>query len=282
MNKLLLQVLVILLLTISISAQENQPKLIDEFGSVYLDEFRMRVTNLALEVKNTPKSKALVRIAGGQKNEFSSPYVWGSFTKSVWKFFIKFPPEDLSIQFCNINKEPLRIKFYAVRENDKIEACDENLTTPKETVLFETAYFNDAVFDVPQIPFNSFENEYPATEYSVGAYSEFGQIVLKKFLKDSPQSKVYVIAYRITNFERDENGKIITKKTSGLDNKSYSRKMIQAVRKELIKNGFSAWQIVALDGGYVNGNERRLEFWFVPKGGEIPKPKPDYFPKKVR
>jgi hypothetical protein len=36
-----------------------------------------------------------------------------------------------------------------------------------------------------------------------------------------------------------------------------------------------------IEGGYVNGSERESEFRFVPKGGEIPKPKPDHFPKKV-
>ncbi len=45
--------------------------------------------------------------------------------------------------------------------------------------------------------------------------------------------------------------------------------MIQTARNELIRKGFKPSQIEAIDGGYVNG-ERRLEFWFVPKDGEIP------------
>ena len=106
--------------------------------------------------------------------------------------------------------------------------------------------------------------------------------VLKRLLNNAPESKLYVIAYLQTNFEEDEAGKIIIGKPSRVDKKSYANKMFRAARKELLENGFSPSQIVTINGGYVNGNARRLEFWFVPQGGEIPKPKPDYVSKKRR
>ena len=60
--------------------------------------------------------------------------------------------------------------------------------------------------------------------------------------------------------------------------------MMQAAKNELIKNGFKNSQIVLIDGGYRSSEmnsegERKLEFYFVPNGGEIPKPTPDYFQK---
>ncbi len=55
--------------------------------------------------------------------------------------------------------------------------------------------------------------------------------------------------------------------------------MILNAKKELIKNGIKSSQIETIKSGYSNG-KRRLEFWLVPKGGEIPKLKSNYFPKK--
>ncbi|HEY0460723.1 MAG TPA: hypothetical protein VGC97_16415 [Pyrinomonadaceae bacterium] len=282
MKKLILHSLFVLVLAISISAQteENKPKLIGEFGTMPLDEMRFRVGELTREVNKLPNSKALIKIYGGQEYSFTSAYVRGSLMKSIWGNFVKYPAEKLLIQFCNINKEPIRTEFFVVRENDEVEPCDENLIVPKETVLFESAYFESNDFAVPKIPFNSVENEYPSVEDTVGAYSEFALNILNSFLKDSPQRKVYIIAYLQTNFEEDKNGKIIIGKPGGSDKKSYAQKMFRAARKELLKNGFSPSQIMTIDGGYVDGNGRRLEFWFVPAGGIIPKPKPDYFPKK--
>ena len=101
-------------------------------------------------------------------------------------------------------------------------------------------------------------------------------------MKDSPGSKVYIIVYLNADFEMVKNDRIITRKKPALDQKSYARKMIQAAHSVLLKNGFTASQIVFIDGGYLNGNGRRLEFWFVPQGGVIPKPKPDYIPKKAK
>lgn len=197
--------------------------------------------------------------------------------KAVWENNLKHPPEKLLIQFCNINKEPIQTKFFIVRENDKVEICDENLTVPKETVLFENVYFYSSEFKL--IPLESIVVEYG---FGDGEYSAYAQKVLKKMLKESPESKIYIITYLKTEIVTDENGKIIAKNKGGFDKQSVSKRMVKAVRAELIKNGFSPSQIVIFEGGYVNGSERKSEFWFVPKGGEIPKPKPDYVPKKAK
>jgi hypothetical protein len=57
--------------------------------------------------------------------------------------------------------------------------------------------------------------------------------------------------------------------------------MLLNAKTKFIKNGINPAQIETINGGYVD-DKRRLEFWFVPKGGEIPKPKPDYFPKRLK
>jgi len=276
MKKIISHILVVLLLIISISAQDNQPKLIDEFGKTSLEDMMARVIYLGGEMAKSPNSKILVKIYGGRQTSFASPYVYASLIKGYWGNTVKFPPEKLVIQFCNINNEPFRMRFYLADANNNLVNCEEKLLVPKETVLFETAEFYDS-----QITFDSIENSYIELDSS-GEYSAYAQDALKKMLKESPESKVYLIAYLQTNFKTDYKGKIISRKTNNLDKKYLAQQMIRAARKELLKNGVSASQIGAIDGGYVNGNERRLEFWFVPKGGEIPKPKPDYLSKKAK
>jgi len=272
-------VLTILLFAISIAAQENQPQLVDEFGKLSMDDLLGRITNFAMEVNKTPNSKALVRISGGDKDYFGLPYALGSLIKSGWENNRKQPADKLSIQFCNVNEEPINTRFFIVGENDRVETCNENLIIPKQTVRFENVSYID-YFVAPENTFDSIEVTYLPTESSPIQYSKFVLNIVKGFLKDSPESKVYIIAYLQTNFDENENDKIIVGKAGRLDKKSYAAKMFRAARGELIKNGFSPSQIVTIEGGYVNGNGRRLEFWFVPKGGEIPKPKPDYVPKR--
>ena len=280
MKKVVLQILVVFLLAVSISAQveENQPGLIDEWGKVNLEEIMAQLNSLTIELEKKTNTKLFIKIYGGDANYFSSPYLRGSLITSFLRNNMKLAPEKYSIEYCNVNKGELWTKFFILPQNEQPSKCEENLELPATTVLFERVYF---LF--PDFKLKSLENSSVYIDSSAGGeYSEISQGILKRLLNSSPESKVYIIAYLQTNFEIDENGKTITKKTSGLDKKWFAKSMTQAARTELIKNGFLPSQIVTIDGGYINGNERRLEFWFVPKGGEIPKPQPDYIPRKVK
>ena len=279
MKIIVLQILAIFIFTVSIAAQDkdSQPELVDEFGNVSLEDRFARMDALAFEIKQTPNSKALVRLYGGDKRYFAFPYVYGSLMRSMWNTR-RYSPEKLTIRFCNINNEPFSTKFFKVRENDQVENCDENLTIPKETILFDEILFFSPTFKLNPWESGGFDVVGPQE----GEYSQFARDVLKKFLNDSPENKVYVIAYRKTNFETDDSGKVTSKRLKNLDPKSFADKMIRNARNNLIKDGIPAKQIVVVNGGFINSTERELEFWFVPKGGEIPKPKPDYLPKKNR
>ncbi len=282
MKKVFLQILFGLFATLAVFSQESNLKPIDEFGEIYLDEFRFRIESAGRELEKTPNSKVLVRIYGGNKRGFAQPYIYGSLIKSVWKNYLKIPSEKLSIQFCNVNNETLLMRYYLAQANARLDTCEENLKMPQESVLFETSFFDVTDFSVARIDFDSIENDYPSIEGTRGNYSEFAQNILKKLLKNSPESRVYIIGYLNTNFETDNDNKVIAKNLGNLDKKSRLNKMFQAMRREFLKNGFSSSQIKTIDGEYVKNNGRRLEFWFVPKGGEIPKPKPDYIVRKNR
>lgn len=272
-------VLFILFLAVSIAAQENRPRLIDEIGKLPSEELQARIGAWGIEAGKSADSRVLVRISGGAKSEFASAYVFGSVIKSIWNNSLKYRPETLLIQVCGIDNEPVQAQVFAVGEKDKAESCEDSPNAPTATVLFETADFKTILAGSSEVEFNAIESNFTVPEGSDGEYSEFAQNVLKKFLNDSPASRLYIISYLNTNFETDESGKVISGKPNKPDKKSISRKMIRSAKNELLKKGFSAAQIVTLDGGYVNGNGRRLEFWFVPEGGAIPRPKPEYLPK---
>jgi hypothetical protein len=276
MKKLISLVSVVLLLAVSIAAQveDNKPKFVDEFGKMPLDEMKMRIDSLARDMKSTPNSKALIRIYGGQDVYFGRPYVLASVMKAIWENNLEYPPEELQIQFCSINNDPIFTRFFIVRENDKPDVCDENVTVPKQAVLIDTVEFYTVKFKLVAIDNLAIDFGYSDS----GEYSLFSQDVLKKLLNDFPESHLYLIAYLKANSLDD--GNVIKKKKGRPDSKLLAKRMFQSAKSYLIKNGVAASQIVTINGGYKSGFLRSLEFWFVPAGGEIPKPKPDYFPKK--
>lgn len=154
--------------------------------------------------------------------------------------------------------------------------CGKTFEIPKQSVVFDRASFYTG--DSKLIPLEDFS--IGIGEAADGQYSRSAWKAIKGVLDKSPESKVYVIVYLGTNPEtvfEDENRKTIIK----LDRKSLADRMLLNAKKELVKNGIKSSQIETIKGGYMNG-KRRLEFWFVPKGGEVPKPKPDYYPKKKR
>ncbi len=71
MKKIFLYILIAISLTLSISAQENQLKLIDSFNRTNLEELRSRFNSVGLEMVKTPNSKMLVKIYGGESEEFA-------------------------------------------------------------------------------------------------------------------------------------------------------------------------------------------------------------------
>jgi hypothetical protein len=279
MKKIIPHVLVILFSAVSIAAQDNQPKLIDEFGKTSLEDMMARVVHLGSETSKSPNLRALIRIYGGKEKSFAFPYVYGSLIKGYWQNTVKFPPEKLIIQFCNINNEPFWMKSYLVQENNNLETCEENLSAPNETTLFETSTFYDS-----KIKFTPIEEDYVEID-GWGEYSVYAQNILKRLLDYSSESKIYLVGYLGTNFfesfKPNNKGEYEKKENRNLDKPNKLMRAFQQVETELIKNGINKSRIIKINGGY-RDSALEIEFWFVPDGGAIPKPKPDYVPKKKR
>ena len=285
MRKVISQILAVLLFVVSVSAQENKPKLIDEFGRLTAEDNFLRLDFLALELKKNEDLKGVIRIYGGGENCFLCHYGQGSYMTAIIKSRIfgsekdsveKYPLFDkYSIEYCNGN-EDLRVQLYLMPPKSTLPACNQTLEIPKRSVLFQTIYFfsNNQITPLENTLIDSVS---PADgEYSLKALKE-----VKNILDKETESKIYIVVYLGTNLEPgyfDKKKGFVEKEIRKLDKKSLAKKLIQNAKAEFVKNGIKSSQIETIEGGYVD-DKRKIELWFVPKSGEIPRPKPDYFPK---
>lgn len=276
MRKLILQILTVLVFTTSVFSQTNSenPIIVDEFGLLPLDDLMVRLDAAVYELQNRNGDKLQIKIYGGDADYLARPYVFGSILEGFLKVNRKLSSERFFIEQCNVNKEDIRTQIYVVPQGGKLSKCDENLEIPTKTVLFNSLYFYSK-----EITFVPVEDSELDIMGSVGDYSRSAFAVLKKILENSHDSKIYLVSYLQVSYETNDDGKIIKK---NVDKKSLAGKMRQTVKDGMVKIGFDATRIEFVEGGYKTGDyERRMEIWFVPKNGEIPKPKPDYFPKKI-
>lgn len=285
MKKITLHILAVLLFVVSVSAQENKPRLIDEFGWLNAEENFAQLDSLAIELKKNEGLKGVIRIYGGGETCFLCHYSQGSYMTAIIKSRIflseknsveKYPLFDKSsIEYCNGN-EDLRVQLYLMPPESTLSACSQTLEIPKHSVLFQTIYF----FSNNQI--TPLENKFvDSTSPADGGYSLKALKEVKNILDKETESKIYIVVYLGTNLEQgyyDKKKGYVEKEIRKLDKKSLAKRLIQNAKAEFLKNGIKSSQIETIEGGYVDG-KRKLEIWFVPQGGEIPKREPDYFPR---
>lgn len=275
MKKIILEVLIVFILSAYTFAQSAEQKItmLDEFGKVSLEDLAARLDYLRNELEKNPTNKAVIKIYGGQEDFFAFPYIRGAVVKAYLKNNRKLSVENFSIQFCNVNQESIRTQFFLVEKNEQIALCNESLTVPEKTVLFENLYFYfDSTFSSKK-PFE--ETFIDVVGSSEQEYSQTSQNALLNLLRKSPESKIYLIGYLGTNFYTRGNGEEVRK----LDKPKTLNKIFKQIETEFIQSGIDASRIIKINGGYQD-SAKNVEIWFAPKDGEVPKPKPDYFPKK--
>lgn len=282
MKKLISQILFILLLAVSIKAQteEQKPVLLDEFGRLNLESTAARLDFFLSKLLETPSANGVIRIYGESENCFLCRYHFGSVINAYLKNTRKFSTEKYSIEYCDEKTDDLRVTLYLLPPGASLPKCGEAVEMPKNSASFGKVHFFYNSNKLSPLEDTYIDVVGPANgEYSVDVLKK-----VKNLLDKSPESKVYIIVYLGTNFEHgyyDKKKGFVEQEIRKLDKKSLAQKLIQNAKTEFIKNGIKSSQIETIEGGYVD-DRRKLEFWFVPKGGEIPKPEPDYFPEKTR
>jgi hypothetical protein len=108
MKKQLFSFLLLLLLFSSVSAQDKEARLVDEFGRIQCEDLRMRLDNFLVNLQNSPQSRGHIIVYDGKhsfydyrkkdpKLEYRLP-IFGEATLLTQQMlthfkFRKFPPE---------------------------------------------------------------------------------------------------------------------------------------------------------------------------------------------
>ncbi|MCA1625826.1 MAG: hypothetical protein LC768_16735 [Acidobacteria bacterium] len=273
MKKFISQIFTVLFLATAIFAQgeEQKPIEIDDFGTLPLGDLSARMDGFRNAFKNSKNSSALIKIYGGTKEWLSLPYI----RKAIFEAYFlnlnrEIEKDKLIIQLCDVGEPEIRTQFFLIPQGVKIEKCEENFSPPKTTALIKSEW----LFPL------AYTDDYLGTRGIDEATTEALYSFITRLVKKSPESKVYIIGYAGRFFESagDESEKEVV---SGIDSIKVNDKALKQIKNAILRKGIIASRIIAVRGGYKD-NHREVEFWFVPKGGEIPKPKPDYFPKKKR
>lgn len=188
----------------------------------------------------------------------------------------KINAEKIKVQNCDSEKDYVVVEFFLVLQDSDIPKCNDELPIPKDTVLFTVWNYKN--------PYIYYDDPYEI----VGAdnfIAESARKVLKELSDKSPESKIYLIGYLGTNpyseGKKNEKGEWEDVEIRKPDKPAQIKKMLREVESNYVKSGIIASKIVKIEGGYQEGT-RNIKVYFVPKGGEIPKPQPNYFPEKTK
>lgn len=258
-------VTIIFSLAMCISAAGQEAKLFDEFGKITTEDLMARLDGLRGELYRTEGSVALLRTYRQEKNYLGFP----SRDLARMKVYLtnqKVDEKKIAVQECDGSTDP-KYQFYIVPASTLVTDCPNTLTIPKETTLFDSYFYwrkNDVIDDCCSIEGSDISG-------AVASLRTFANL-----LQNSPASRAYVIAYNGTNVWGYNN-----KTLRPLEKPGTATRTAVNAKKFLIESGIGATRIVAINGGYRDSN-RNVELWFVPEGGTIPKPTPNYFPRKLK
>ncbi len=264
MKKFISQVLVILLLTISIFAQsDNAPRIIDEFGSTSLEEQEVRSHTFSIEIQHNPNAIGHIKIFRKKGSSQISAYRFATRFKTYLTKISKISPDRIITEQCGVEDE-IRVQFLIVPQKAEYKPCVEDLSFDlSKTFLFDSYWYSTE---------NDFEGCCVIGQFDKEEAETSVQIVAD-ILKKTPESKVRLIAYKCERC-RTENGDLKP------DSLRVTNEMLKEAKKVLAKNGVNSSRIITAKGK--SKENRIVEIWFISKGSEIPKQKPESFPKKKR
>ena len=275
MKNSVFQIFILFFLSSFVFAQsDNTPRIVDELGVANLEDLESRTHNFSIELNLNPTAVGHIKIFRRKNSSPISAYRYAARIKTYLTKIVKISPDRVVTEQCGEENE-IRTQFLIVPSNANYENCSEELPFDKsKTFLFDSYEYR--------------------TDDDLGSCCVIGEFqeeeaieslnLFSNFLKQSPHSKAYLLMYlspsTATIVSISKSGKETVKPYSATDSPSLFGKFLKQAKTKLLKNGTDEKRIVSIKSGYKLG--RRMELWFVPKGGEIPKPKPDYFPKKAK
>lgn len=256
------------LFTLSAFAQTKEPQQIDEFSEINSETLTATLAVYRTELNVNSGSILQILIHRGEKQTLGSPYRFVAIMKT--ELITNGIAESRIIDtYCETEKER-KIQVWLLSDKAIQKTCEGEQVNLKTTTLFDKVYYAN-----PDLGSCCSVDEYDDEEAAAALAGFAGE------LKKSPESKAYLFVYLGTNvYGRGYADKRI-RQVRSLDSPNLLREMSRNAVKILTENGIDSSRIILKNGGFKDST-RNFELWIVPKGGEIPKPKPNYFPKKKR
>jgi len=258
---------------------KDSPRLIDEFGKVNSEELTVRMEIFRNELKLNPDAKGYVIIYRDKDLPFGFPIRFAAIIQNFLVQSLRLTPERFEIINAGLSDNQ-KTKLWIVPDRGKPpveESIDEKLE-PNKSALFDSFYYPTRYDGMGCCSIDGYTEE--AKKASLDKFAQQ--------LKEQPTAKAYLIFYGQYCIDCSASARYSRSgKYLGLEPDIYldsSRTVSRILGKEknyLYKRySIDKSRIITINGGYRKWQE--IELWIVPNCGEIPKPKPNAFPKKRR
>lgn len=254
-------VMVLLLSVFTFAQKTDQPQTITEFPlSSNLEWQELQSDMFANELMRNVNSTGYIEVFGKEIQSKGVLYFYTTRFSAYLTKIKKIAPDRVVAKVCS--GEGPGVRFTLVPSEADYKGCSENISFD----LSRTFLFVSYNYSTP--------NEYGGC-CIIGAFNreeaEASLKAISEVLKKSPESKVHLTAYTCLKCQ-NSSGKFKA------DLPSLADKILNDAKQMLSKNKIEDSRIMTSKGK--TEAFRGVDIWFVPKGGEIPKPKPNSFPKK--
>ena len=269
---------IILFLNLFCLAQNyDSATLINEFGQQNSESLQARLEAIRFALEQNPTAKGYIINYRAKDVSFGYPIRFQTKLQNFFVNYLKLPPERFKIINGGMGNEFIT-QVWIVPSGSKPPIAD----SVNEKFEFDKLALFDS-FGYPA-PFNEgccgIDN-YQHEEKNASLDR------LAQTLKENPTAKAYLIFYgQYCNdcrfsYKYSRSGKLIREeRIIYLDSSKTIARILRKEKNYLLKYGINPLRVITINGGY--RRFQAIEFWIVPKGVEIPKPKPETFPKKKR
>lgn len=264
--KIFCAILLSLTLFISLAfTQINEPKKIDEFGKIDSEYLTVKLQQFNLYLYSEPNLIGQILIHNGKDETPGFPYKYRAAISSYLKFY-KIKDEQIRVTICE-SEEKQRTEIWIFPNLQGLKICKNETPNLTKTTLFDSIYYS------PEMGSCCLIDEFEDAEYEA-SLKAFANI-----LKENKSSKAFIFFYLGTNLYWTADKRNKEKAVRELDAPKVFKELVKKSKKIMSENGVESSRFVLINGGYKDST-RNIELWYVPQNGEIPKPKPNYFPRK--
>lgn len=241
---------------------KDLPRQIDQFGEINPESLTVSMYHFNDELQQNPTAKGYIIIYRDKTIPFGFPIRFGVKLQSYLTKNLELPVERFEIINGGLINER-KTQLWISPRGDKPPTAN----SIKEEFEADKSFLFDR-FNYPT-PYDG------AGCCSIDGYTEEAKRAsFDKFaeqLKEQPTSKAYLIFYGQYCIDCSSD--------TELDSSGTITRILRKEKTYLHKHyGIDNLKIITINGGYRKW--QAIELWIVPKGSEIPKPKPETFPKK--